>query len=198
MLLGLTGGIATGKSTATRFLADRADFRVFDADACVHELLSADAAIIASVRRSFGLTPFDFPTPIDRAALRQLVFADPAARRQLEEILHPVVRQQWQALRAVCLAERRSFLADIPLLFETGASSHFDTTILVAASPATQRARLGARGLTPDCIEGMLASQWPIGQKIPLADHVIWNDGSPAELERQCSLLLDQLLPRAA
>lgn len=198
MLLGLTGGIATGKSTVTRLLADRAGLRLFDADACVHDLLSSDATIIASVRQSFGLAPLDSTAPIDRGTLRQVVFADPAARHRLEEIIHPAVRQQWQTLRAACLAEGRSFLADIPLLFETGAASHFDAIVLVAASSATQRARLATRGVPPDLAEAMLASQWPIGQKIPLADHVIWNDGSPAELEHQCSLLLEKLFPHAA
>jgi dephospho-CoA kinase len=198
MLLGLTGGIATGKSTVTRLLAARFGFDVFDADACVHDLLASDAGIIATVRQSFGLTPVESTEPIDRTALRNVVFSEPVARRRLEEILHPAVRLQWQTQRKACLAEGRSFLADIPLLFETGAAPHFDATILVAASSAPQEARLAARGLTDNLIEGMLASQWPIGQKIPLADHVIWNDGSLDELEHQCSLLLKQLFPSAA
>ena len=198
MLLGLTGGIATGKSTATRFLADRGGFTVFDADACVHRLLSSDRDVMDAVRREFGLTTPDPSAPVDRPVLRRIAFADPAARRRLEAILHPAVRRHWQEMRADCLADARPFLADIPLLFETGGEEQFDATVLLAASPRTQRSRMAARGLPPELIEGMLASQWPIGQKIPLADHVIWNDGSPAELERQCSLLLEQFFPCAA
>jgi dephospho-CoA kinase len=113
----------------------------------------------------------------------------------LEAIIHPVVRQRWMALRSECLDLGQDFLADIPLLFETGGASHFETVVVVATSIETQRVRLAAKGLEPCLAEAMLASQWPIGQKVALADHVIWNDGSPAELERQCVLLLDALFP---
>jgi dephospho-CoA kinase len=191
MLLGLTGGIATGKSTIARIVRDRTGITFFDADACVHELLAADTDIAAAVRREFALPV----APIDRRALGQMIFCDPEARRRLEAILHPAVREKWQAMAAECRAANRDFLADIPLLFETGANTIFDTTVVVAASPSTQCQRLAGRGIEPEIIEGMLASQWPIGQKISLADHVIWNDGSLAELERQCELLLDALFP---
>jgi dephospho-CoA kinase len=113
----------------------------------------------------------------------------------LESILHPVVRARWQGLADDCRAHGRSFLADIPLLFETGAASAFDAAIVVSASPQVQRQRLVSRGLEQEMIDAMLASQWPIRQKIGLANHVIWNDGSLAELERQCVLLLDSLFP---
>ena len=191
MLLGLTGGIATGKSTAARLLHDLADLTAFDADACVHELLATDQEVISAIRLEFSLAN----TPLDRATLRQIVFRDPEARRRLESILHPVVRARWQGLADDCRAHGRHLLADIPLLFETGAASAFDATIAVAASPQVQRQRLADRGLDQKMIDAMLASQWPIGQKVGLADHVIWNDGSPAELERQCALLLDALFP---
>jgi dephospho-CoA kinase len=191
MLLGLTGGIATGKSTAARLLHDLADLTAFDADACVHELLATDHEVISTIRLEFSLPD----APLDRAMLRQIVFRDPEARRRLEGILHPVVRARWQGLAHDCRAHGRRLLADIPLLFETGAASAFDATIVVAASPQVQRQRLADRGLDQKMIDAMLASQWPIGQKVALADHVIWNDGSPAEVERQCALLLDALFP---
>ena len=191
MLLGLTGGIATGKSTAARLLHDLADLTAFDADACVHELLATDQEVISAIRLEFSLAN----TPLDRATLRQIVFRDPEARRRLESILHPLVRAQWQGVADDCRAHGRRLLADIPLLFETGAASAFDATIVVAASPQVQRQRLASRGLDLKMIDAMLASQWPIRQKVGLADHVIWNDGSPAELERQCALLLDALFP---
>jgi len=198
MLLGLTGGIATGKSTFARLLAETRPFTLFDADACVHELLRTDVEIIAAVRREFSWPGQDPQAPVDRAQLRERVFADALARRRLEEILHPVVRQRWMALRSSCLAHGQDFLTDIPLLFETGAAPQFDTIVVVASSPATQRARLAAKGLESKLVEGMLASQWPIGQKVSKASHVIWNDGSVAGLERQASLLLDHLFSRAA
>jgi dephospho-CoA kinase len=191
MLLGLTGGIATGKSTLARLLHERANLTAFDADTCVHEMLATDQKVISAIRLEFSLPE----APLDRATLRQIVFRDPEARRRLESILHPVVRARWQGLADDCRAHGRHLLADIPLLFETDAASAFDATIVVAASPQVQRQRLADRGLDQKMIDAMLASQWPIGQKVGLADHVIWNDGSPAELERQCALLLDALFP---
>jgi dephospho-CoA kinase len=198
MLIGLTGGVATGKSTVTRLLARAHPFTVFDADACVHELLGTNRDIIRAVSHEFSLPPHEPPLPIDRALLRQHVFSDPSARRRLEAIIHPVVRQRWMALRSECLDLGQDFLADIPLLFETGAAPHFENVVVVAASPETQRIRLAAKGRAPALAEAMLASQWPIGQKVAEADHVVWNDGSLAGLERQASLLLDQLFSRAA
>ena len=191
MLLGITGGIATGKSTIARLLHERANLTAFDADVCVHELLATDHEVISAIRLEFSLPE----APIDRAALRQVVFRDPEARRRLESILHPVVRAKWQGLADDCRANGRCLLADIPLLFETGAAPAFDATIVVAASPQVQQQRLVSRGLEQEMIDAMLASQWPIRQKIALANHVIWNDGSLAELERQCVLLLDALFP---
>jgi dephospho-CoA kinase len=191
MLLGLTGGIATGKSALASLLLGRANLVAFDADACVHELLATDQEVISNIRSEFSLPA----APIDRAALRKIVFLNPEARRRLESILHPVVQEKWRGLAKECRANGTSLLADIPLLFETGAADTFDTIIVVAASPQIQRQRLAGRGLDREMIDAMLASQWPIGQKVALADHVIWNDGSPAELERQCVLLLDALFP---
>ena len=191
MLLGLTGGIATGKSTLASLLLGRANLIAFDADACVHELLATNEEVVSAIRLEFSLPD----TPIDRAALRRIVFLKPEARHRLESILHPVVQSRWQSLAKDCRANGTSLLADIPLLFETGAAAAFDTTIVVAASPQVQQQRLLSRGLDREMIDAMLASQWPIGQKVALADHVIWNDGSPAELERQCVLLLDALFP---
>lgn len=198
MLLGLTGGIATGKSTLTRLLANAHPFTVFDADACVHEMLRTDREVLAKIYHEFSLPRTVEALPLDRAELRRLVFSDSSARRRLEAIIHPVVRQRWMALRAECLDLGQDFLADIPLLLETGAAPQFDALVVVAAAPRTQRMRLVAKGLEPAMVEAMLASQWSIGQKVSAADHVIWNDGSLAGLERQASLLLEHLFSRAA
>ena len=193
MLIGLTGGIATGKSTFCGFLRELADLVFFDADACVHELLSSDPAVITAVRKEFSLTP---GTPVDRSVLRDIVFRDPAKRNRLEGILHPVVRQRWKSVAKECQQNGRNFLADIPLLFETAAAEAFDATVLIASSPDTQRARLASRGVDEVMIQAMRASQWPIGQKVLLADQVIWNDGSLDGLRRQAAPLLRNILPR--
>jgi dephospho-CoA kinase len=191
MLLGLTGGVATGKSTFAQLLSERAEFLCFDADACVHELLATDRGVAEAVRREFGL---DGP-PVERRALREIVFRDSGARRRLEAILHPPVRARWQALAADARATGRRLLADIPLLFETGAADFFDVTVVVAAAPGVQRRRLAARGLEPATIDGMLASQLAMREKVTRAGIVVWNDGSLGALARQADLLLENLLP---
>jgi dephospho-CoA kinase len=195
MIIGLTGGIAAGKSTVSQHLASRPGLQFFDADALVHRLLAEDPKVADLIGKQFGpgyLRPDGAP---DRAALRGLVFGDPEARRRLEAILHPKVRSEWLALRDECLASQKPFLADIPLLYETGAEAFFDTIIVVACSPVTQMVRIGKRGVAPETAHHMLASQLPLGQKLGRADVVIWNDGSLATLERQIELAANQLFP---
>ena len=195
MLLALTGGAATGKSTFRRLLAERHRFEVFDADACVHELLASDQKIIAAVAHEFGGSALDVSGAADRAALRRIVFADRQARQRLEAILHPAVRARWQQVLSSCQAKECDFLADIPLLYETAAEAYFDTVTVVAASPRVQRGRLAGRGLDSGTIEAMLASQLPIGEKVTRATSVVWNDGTLGALARQADLLLERLFP---
>jgi dephospho-CoA kinase len=195
MIIGLTGGIAAGKSTVRELLAARTALQTFDADACVRRLLDGDEQVIREIRDRFGPDFINADGKPDRIRLRELIYTDPSARRRLEEVLHPRVRRQWQELREACLAKNRHLLADIPLLFETGAESYFEAVVVVACSPATQLSRLETRGIGRGMAEAMLASQWPIGQKIEKADFVIWNDGSLAALRRQTELLSNQLFP---
>ncbi|MEX1110487.1 MAG: dephospho-CoA kinase [Chthoniobacterales bacterium] len=193
MLLALTGGPATGKSTFAALLAGRHTFETFDADACVHGLLAADHRIIAAVASEFGPEVLDPAGAVHRPALRALVFPDPAARRRLEAILHPAVRARWLEQSARCRDAGRDFLADIPLLFETGADRFFDATVTVATAAATQRGRLLARGLDHATIEALLASQLPMEEKNGRASSVVWNDGALGALARQADLLLERL-----
>ena len=195
MLLALTGGPAAGKSTLCRFLAARHDFEVFDADACVHELLAGDPVIIAAVAAQFGRDVLDAGGAVHRPALRALAFADREARRRLEAILHPAVRTRWVGLSERCREAGRDFLADIPLLFETGADRFFDATVTVAVSAEVSRKRLEGRGLDSATIEALLASQLPMEEKMKCAGSVVWNDGTLGALARQADLLLERLLP---
>lgn len=195
MLLGITGGIASGKSTFRRLLAEKHNFAVFDADQYVHELLAKDHSIIAEIRAHFGDTTLAPDGGINRPALREAVFTDVKQRKQLEEIIHPAVRHRWQLLRQTCIAENKDFLAEIPLLFETNAENFFDATILVAVSTSVQQVRLASRGLNPQIAQAMLASQCPMGEKEKRATVVIWNDGTLAELEHQARLLTERLFP---
>jgi len=198
MLLGLTGGIATGKTTFRHLLTALHPWEVFDADACVHDLLDHDPQVSAAIEGAFGpeaRAPSGRP---DKSFLRDRIYAHPQERKKLESILHPLVRAQWQRRAETCRAENRDLLADIPLLFETGAQAHFDAVILVASSPDTQRARLRSRGVEGGLAERMLASQWPIGEKIGLATRVVWNDGNLGALQRQAAHLAAALFPSTA
>lgn len=198
MLLGLTGGIATGKTTFRQLLTTLRPLEVFDADACVHALLDDDPEVATAIGAAFGRRAIPSPGPPDKAFLRDRIYADPDARRQLESILHPRVRARWQKQAESCRAAHRDFLADIPLLYETGAQDHFDAVILVASSPDIQRTRLQRRGVDAGLAERMLASQWPIGEKVRLATHVVWNDGDLGALQRQAAHLTAALWPSTA
>jgi dephospho-CoA kinase len=189
-VLGITGGIATGKSSFTRALLEHCPADLFDADCCVHGLLAQDAALHLQLRAAFGDAIFTATGELSRPALRDIVFRDDQARRRLESLVHPLVRELWAA-RAVRARETGSWLlVDIPLLYETGAEGQFDRVIVVACAPQTQRRRLSdERGLASALIERMIATQLDLATKAARADHVIWNDSTSGALSEQARLL---------
>ncbi len=192
-VLGITGGIATGKTLFTEYLGGHVpSLQVFDSDRCARQLTTSNPDILSAIRDRFGSGVFDANGVLQRPALRAIVFADPMKRKALEAILHPAIRRTWLDLaRSVREQPGNPWLAvDIPLLFETSAQSHFDGIVVVACSPATQRRRLmETRHLTPGLAESMIASQLPLAEKIGRADFVVWNDGLPEALEIQARLL---------
>jgi dephospho-CoA kinase len=197
-VLGITGGIATGKTLFTGCLAKLFPaLQVFDTDRCARELTASDPAILTAIRDHFGPGVFDATGVLQRSALRAIVFADPMKRKALEAILHPAIRRTWlDHARTIREQPGNPWLAvDIPLLFETSAQSHFDKVIVVACSAQTQRSRLmDTRHLTPGLAESMIAAQFPLAEKIDRADFVIWNEGLPEALEAQARLLSLHLL----
>ena len=189
-VLGVTGGIATGKSSFTGLLLRHLPAGRFDADQTAHELLASDAVIRQAVVETFGDAVCDAGGSPDRTRLRALVFDDESKRRQLEQILHPAIRARWTARAAETAREGGWFVVDIPLLFETQAEANFDRIIVVACPPATQRRRLAEqRGLSAVLAEKMISSQLDLAKKINQAHHVIWNDSTLPCLERQARLL---------
>jgi dephospho-CoA kinase len=193
MIIGLTGGIAAGKSTVRETLDSRHGMEVFDADAFVHRLLEGDESVATKIGEEFGSRCLSADGRPDRKALRELVFHDAAARRRLEGILHPLVRAEWKARREFCQAKGIDFLADIPLLYETESEAFFDRIAVVACSPSVQMSRLEARQLSAETAHAMLASQLPMRQKIQGSSFVLWNDGSMEVLRRQTKFLANQL-----
>lgn len=169
-ILGLTGSIGMGKSTTAKLFAE-AGVPVYDADAAVHEIYQGEAA--PAIEAAFPGTTVD--GRVDRAKLSAKVVHDPAAIKQLEQIVHPMLG----ASRKMFLdeAERSGapvVVMDIPLLFETGGEKRVDAVVVVTTSPETQRERILARGtMTPEALDAILARQLPDAEKRKRADFVV-------------------------
>jgi dephospho-CoA kinase len=203
-IVGLTGGIGTGKSTVARLLAELGAV-VIDADAIVHELQAPGTPLLREIAAAFGSEILRPDGSLDRQALGERVFADPAARRRLGELTHPAVgREMARRLEAARAAGARLVVLDNPLLFEGRARraalpgagrDPAEDTILVYAPPETQVARQMARdGVSREYALARLAAQMPIDAKRALATWVIENGGALADTERQVRALAAQLL----
>jgi dephospho-CoA kinase len=175
---GLTGGVGMGKSTAAEFLRARGA-QMVDTDELARQLVQPGQPALAEIQAEFGKNIMASDGQLRREELAEIIFADAAARKKLETILHPRIRERWLAQVEIWRRENRALaVVVIPLLFETRAESHFNKIICVACSAPTQRQRLLSRGWTPKQIEQRLAAQWPVEQKIPRADFVVWTDGA--------------------
>lgn len=191
--IGLTGGIASGKSTVGRLLAARG-LPVLDADQFAREALAPGHAGARAVLARYGetvraegdaLQASGTTEAIDRAALGRIVFAEPAERRWLEELVHPLVRECF-ATELARLAAAPVVVLMIPLLFEAGLDELCSEVWLVDCDPEQQRERLiGRDQFSAAEAEARLAAQWPLERKRPLADQLIDNRGTPEQLEAQ-------------
>jgi dephospho-CoA kinase len=171
-VIGLTGGIGMGKSTAARAFA-RARIPVHDADAAVHCLYSRGGAAVPVIAALVPEAVHD--GAVDRARLGRAVFGDPSLLRRLEAAIHPLVRREERRFLARCRRARaRAAVLDIPLLFETGAERRVDAVVVVSAPPSVQRARvLRRRGMTEGKLAAILARQLPDEEKRRRADVLI-------------------------
>lgn len=194
-IIGLTGSIASGKSTVTRALRDLG-VPVIDADAIVHDLQRPGTPVLAAIAHEFGPEVIRADGSLDRAALGGIVFRNPARRQDLEAIVHPAVRAEIQSEIERCRAEGRPVVVlDIPLLFESGWERSVDEVWVVYVDPATQRIRLMNRdGLTPEEADRRIAAQMDLEQKRSRAHRVIDNRGSEAQTRAQVSQALQELL----
>ncbi len=193
MRVALTGGIATGKS----YVLDRfrgAGVPTIDADALVHEALTAGSPAIDPIKARFGGSVIAPDGSVDRKTLGQIVFPDPRARADLEAIVHPHVYRridQW----FLGLGPTSVFaVADVPLLFETHHQVFFDRVIVASCPRTIQVERLIQRnGLTVAQAHERLAAQWPIEQKVGLADYIIDTSGTFEETDRQVDRVIAEL-----
>jgi dephospho-CoA kinase len=190
----LTGGIATGKSYCARRFR-QLGVPVIDADELAHAAVARGTAGLAAVAARFGSGVLLPSGDLDRAALGALVFADPAARKDLEAIIHPIVYAEIDRwfLELKLTPGVDLGIADIPLLYETGHAGDFDAVIVAACPPEMQLERLAERGLSDAEARQRLASQLPIADKVRRAGHVIDTSGPFNETDRQVTMVLERL-----
>ena len=193
-VIGLTGGIGSGKSAVSRMLAARGA-TVVDADLVAREVVAPGTPGLAAVVAEFGEHLLLQDGSLDRPALGAVVFADPQRLAALNAIVHPLV-----AARTAELFEQATgdlVVHDVPLLVENGLQDAYEAVLVVAASPETQRRRLvELRGMTPQEADQRIAAQAPLAAKLAVATHVLRNDGTLQELEEQveavwCALVED-------
>lgn len=195
MKIALTGGIACGKSTLAKFLAELG-IRVLDADDVVHALESSGGEAVEPIRARFGDGVIARDGGVDRKALADVVFADPSARRELEDLLFPRVRRILLDFASQSDATALH-ISVIPLLFESHWESDYDIIIAIASPERIQIERMmKTRGYTRAQAEARLAAQMPVAEKAARADFAVVNDSTPTHLKDEAQRLVSWLKER--
>jgi dephospho-CoA kinase len=194
--VGLTGGIGSGKSAVAALFA-KLGIAVIDTDEIARELTRAGGAAIEPIRAAFGSGLIGADGALDRTRMRRLVFADPARKRKLESILHPLIRKE--SARRVESSGGPYAILVVPLLAEGGVDrSRYQRVLVVDCSEAQQIERVMRRsGLPENEVRDILASQATREQRLAMADDVIDNRGDPEALERQVSALNEKYITLA-
>ncbi len=197
LLVGLTGGIGSGKSTVAEMLEKRGAV-VFDADMLARQAMAPGTAGFDRVVERFGPHILAPGGDIDREALSSIVFADPAARRDLEAIVHPEVLRMFAERCEEYQGTDRIVVFSAPLLVETGMQTEFDVLIVVSAPVDAQVERLmRERGMSEAAVHARMAAQLPLEAKAEAADVIVDNEGSLDELDGQVDRVWQKLLNRA-
>ena len=197
LLVGLTGGIGSGKSTVARMLEERGAV-VFDADLLAREAVEPGTQGHTAVIERFGADVLAPGGELDREALASIVFADPSARRDLEQIVHPEVRRLFAEGSEAYHDTDRIVVFSAPLLVESGMHTAFEILVVVSATVATQIERLmRQRGMSEASIRARIDAQAPLEDKAAVADFLVDNEGTLAELESQVERLWHDLSARA-
>lgn len=189
-VVGLTGGIGSGKSAVADLFAERG-ILVVDTDAIAHSLTGAGGGAMAAIRQEFGDGVASSNGALDRAAMRKIVFADPEARKRLEAILHPMIGSESERQLALDTPRAPYAILMVPLLIESGNyRKRVDRVAVVDCAEATQIARVMRRnGLARDEVQRILAAQATRAERLAAADDVIDNDGDIAALPGQIERL---------
>jgi len=197
LLVGLTGGIGSGKSTVARLLEERGAV-ILDADVFARDAVRAGTEGFAAVVRRFGDEIVAPDGELDRSRLASIVFADPAALADLEAIVHPEVRRMIADGIQDHLDGDRVVVLVNPLLIEMGTHRDCDVVVVVSASPDTQVARSVARGMDEADVRARIAAQLPIDDRAQMADVLLDNEGTLEELAAEVEVLWRDLAARAA
>ncbi len=196
-IIGLTGGIGTGKSEAAKFLASLGAVHL-DADAISHELTEPGGEALEPIRAEFGEDVFREDGTLDRRALANITFSDPARKRALEAILHP--RIQRDIMRGIDRAAEEGakvVILDVPLLFETGMDALCDETWVLSADPETQVARVMMRDrVERELVEARIQNQMPAEEKEKLATQVIPTERPMEKTQAELASMYQQVLKR--
>jgi dephospho-CoA kinase len=213
--IGITGGVGTGKSTFCQYVRQfLPEAEVFDADKAARLLTDEDPDVKREIGQVFGADIYSSSGDLNRSQLRAIILQSAAKRRALEQILHPRIRRQWSVEAQRHRNSPDFFLADIPLLYETGGETLCDRVVVVACSPEVQLARLQERGamegrapaspvraaitasqelrppLTSSQAMELIKTQMPLDEKIRRADHVAWNNDGRGVLSAQANDLV--------
>ena len=193
-LIGLTGGIASGKSTVAKILK-RLGAAVVDADALAREVVEPEHDAWKDIVEAFGAEVLQPDRTLDRQKLRATIFNNPAARKTLEAIIHPRVRALAEKrIRQHAAAGYEIVVYEVPLLFEGNLQEWLRPVVLVACNLNIQRRRLQERdGLSVAAAQKHIEAQMSLAEKRPLADYVIENDGSLEDLEREVQAVLNKI-----
>ncbi len=191
LMVGLTGGMGCGKSTAAARFAERG-FRRLDADQVVRDELLPSREVAEAIRHKLGPAMLAADGTVRRDRVAEKVFKDAEALAWLEGLLHPLLLARWKTIMDA--AQGTAFIVEVPLLFEKGLENWFDFTVCVTTDSASQLRRLEKRGIPPDQARARIAQQMPLARKAELADHVLLNDGTPEFLCEQVDALAARLL----
>ena len=192
-IIGITGGIASGKSTVTEFLRQKG-FQVVDADAVVHQLQKPGGRLYQVLVEHFGEKILLENGELNRPLLASLIFSNPEEQEWSKRTQGEIIREELDALRNQLAQTEALFFMDIPLLFEQNYASWFDETWLVYVNRDVQLERLMKRDqISKEAAESRLNSQWPLERKISLASHSLDNNGNQEQLIAQVVQLFEEM-----
>ena len=191
--LGLTGGVGMGKSTASQFLNDLG-FKVADTDDIARKLVEPGKPALKDIVKAFGKEVLQDNGELNRKKAAEIVFSDDSKRLKLEEILHPLIRENWELrLNDWSLENEKLGVVVIPLLYETECERYFDKVVCMACSKDIQRQRLRQRGWSDLEIDQRIKAQLLIGEKMSRADYVVWTNGTVDTHAKQWDELISYL-----